>query len=111
MEQQNMQDRAGYYLETFSRVREQVQDEETARAILQEIGKDGRVEKMHESSNGRVGIGHSFRGSGNGGNNQGDQPATEKQLWLLRSLGMNPPEGLTKRSASELIDETRANGR
>jgi len=108
MEQQMMEDRAGYYLETLNRVREQVQDDETARAILQEIGKDSRVEKM------RAGNGNGFRVGGNGvsrqnsfGNGQGDQPATEKQLSFLKDLGMNPPAGLTKGSASALIDEAR----
>ena len=99
MEQQNMQDRAGYYLDTLNRVREQVQDEETARAILQEIGKDGRVEKMR-AGNGSV-DGNNFGGN----SSQGEQPATTKQLGYLRALNVEIPKGLTKQEASELIDE------
>ena len=33
-----------------------------------------------------------------------DTPATEKQLGFIRHLGGNPPEGLTKSAASEMID-------
>ena len=39
-------ERTKQYLELFEKLREKVSDEQTAVAILQEIGKDGRVEKM-----------------------------------------------------------------
>ena len=38
--------RAKEYLELFAQLREKVSDEASAVVILQEIGKDGRVEKM-----------------------------------------------------------------
>lgn len=34
----------------------------------------------------------------------GDELATEKQLGFIRHLGGDPPEGLTKSAASEMID-------
>ena len=34
----------------------------------------------------------------------GDDPATDKQLGFIRHLGGNPPEGLTKSAASDMID-------
>lgn len=34
----------------------------------------------------------------------GDDPATDKQLGFIRHLGGNPPDGLTKSAASDMID-------
>lgn len=34
----------------------------------------------------------------------GDNPATDKQLGFIRHLGGNPPNGLTKSEASDMID-------
>ena len=34
----------------------------------------------------------------------GDDPATDKQLGFIRHLGGNPPDGLTKGAASDMID-------
>ena len=59
--------------------------------MLQEVGKDGRVERMRSSV------------VQNGTN--GEQPATEKQTNYLASLGVDVPAGLTKKAASELIDQ------
>ena len=41
----------------------------------------------------------------------GDDPATDKQLGFIRHLGGNPPDGLTKSAASEMIDALLARKR
>ena len=63
-------------------------DETKALVILQEIGKDMRANNIqqHKSYN-------------------GNYPATENQIGYLKSLGAEIPEGLTKRQASQLIDD------
>ena len=38
----------------------------------------------------------------------GEEPATDKQIGFIRHLGGNPPNELTKREASELIDRLLA---
>ena len=40
-----------------------------------------------------------------------DEPATDKQLGFIRHLGGNPSDGLTKSSASKMIDELLAKKR
>ncbi len=48
----------------------------------------------------------SERSNGNGYRNAGgDELATDKQLGFLKRLGVDVPEGCTKKRASELIDE------
>ena len=41
----------------------------------------------------------------------GDEPATDKQLGFIRHLGGNPPDGLTKSAASDMIDALLAEKR
>ena len=40
-----------------------------------------------------------------------DTPATDKQLGFIRHLGGNPPDGLTKSAASDMIDALLAEKR
>jgi hypothetical protein len=40
-----------------------------------------------------------------------DTPATDKQLGFIRHLGGNPPDGLTKSAASDMIDALLAKKR
>ena len=63
-------------------------DETKALVILQEIGKDMRANNIqqHKSYN-------------------GNYPATENQIAYLKWLNAEIPEGLTKRQASQLIDD------
>lgn len=79
------------FVELFTQLRSKVSKDEIALAMFQEIGKDGRVERMRSSS------------VQNGTN--GDQPATDRQINYLASLGVDVPAGLTKKAASELIDQ------
>ena len=41
----------------------------------------------------------------------GDDPATDRQLGFIRHLGGNPPDGLTKSAASDMIDALLAKKR
>ena len=85
------------YVELFTQLRSRVSTDEVALAMLQEIGKDARVERMH---------GRNGQSNGNCVGN-GDVPPTTKQLGFLRDLGVEIPRGLTKRQASEVIDRAR----
>ena len=85
--------RVTHYLEIFEQVRNKVGDEQIAVALVEQVGKDCRVERMH-------GPGQSTRGNG-------DQEATAKQLAFLRRLRVAVPSELTKIQASALIDEAQ----
>ena len=82
---------ANGYLELFERVKAKVGSDEVALAVVEQVGKDNRVEKMY---------GNGTKGNGAG---NGDVPATEKQIGYLKSLGVEVLAGLTKKQASELI--------
>jgi hypothetical protein len=92
MDNIQIQDKAGYYLNLFEQIRKRVMDVPLSMVILQEIGKDIRQERIgtREYSNGN-----------------GDSPATDKQIGYMRKLGIPVPENLTKREASRLIDGAR----
>ena len=89
-----METNANNYLQVFEELKNRVGSADVALALTQEIGKDGRVEKMRGNGNSRA---------------TSSVAATAKQIGLLKHLGVSVPEGLTKAGASELIDETRAN--
>ena len=72
-------------------------DEATAVALVQEIGKDGRVEKMRGFPETTVASLDS----------NGEQLATSKQLGFLRRLGVKVPQGISKVEASRLIDDAQ----
>ena len=95
MESKTIEDRSVDYLELFGKVRSEVGDDQIALGILQELGKDSRVERMRLSQE-RVEA-----------RTNGDEPATGKQIGYLKFLGVQIPEGLTKQQASELIDEAQ----
>ena len=98
MEQKSISDKGRQYIELFEKLRQSVSDEQTAVAILQEIGKDGRVEKMRgfpETTEASL-------------DSNGEQPATSKQLGFLRRLGVKVPQGISKLEASRLIDDAQA---
>ncbi len=80
------------YLEVYERVHTVVKSAEVVAAIIEQVGKDTRCGWLMASE-------------GNGSNGGSEQPATEKQLGYLKSLGVEIPEGLTKKEASELIDQ------
>ena len=90
--------RVAHYLKLFEEVKAKVDDDAVAMGILEQVGKDSRVEKMSGLRNGnRQGTSTEF----------GEQTATEKQLGFLRRLGVEIPVGVSKREASRLIDEAQ----
>lgn len=88
---------ANGYVELFENVKSRVGSDDVALAIVEQVGKDARVERMN------VGNGNSHVSRADSGV-IGDQPATEKQLGYLKKLGVEFGEGLTKKQASNLID-------
>ena len=82
-----------HYLEIFEQMRNKVGDDQIAVALVEQVGKDCRVEKMH--------------GPGQSTQVNGDQAATAKQIAFLRRLQVEVPSELTKRQASVLIDEAQ----
>jgi hypothetical protein len=85
------------YVNLYGEIRKRVQDSAVCAAIIQQVGKDARMKQMH-----------AWRLNGNlNGVNNGDEPATEKQIAYLKRMGIEPPHGLTKQSASALIDESK----
>jgi hypothetical protein len=84
------------YIETYNKIRQSVDSDEVAVAIMQEIGKDARVKAMHENGNGAVSRSNGF------------DAATAKQLAYLQSLGVSVSAGCTRQEASDLIDNAIA---
>ena len=82
---------ANGYVELYEELKAKVGSEDVALAIVEQVGKDNRVERMRSSV------------VQNGTN--GEQPATEKQIAYLKVLNVEVSEGLTKSQASELIDQ------
>ena len=85
---QNVQAKVDNYTERFEQIKGKVNDEIVARTILTEVSKDRRMEQIREE-----------RGMRN------DDAATTRQLKLMKKLGMDIPEGITKKEASALLDE------
>ena len=87
-----MQSKLDTYAAVFSKIRENVKDDQAAALILQEVARDARAQQMREER-------QAERQARNG------EPATPKQLDFLNVLEMPIPEGLTKLEASALIDK------
>ena len=98
-----MQSRIGEYVELLSELRQQGLEEQTAIAVLEQVGKDKRAAMISRERGNGNGFGQASKGVVNG-----DVPATEKQLNYLKVLGVDTDEGLTKQQASNLIDEHSA---
>lgn len=100
---------ANQYLELVNSLMKTGASEPVALAIVNEVGKDARVSAMTQ----RNGNGNG-NGSRNGGGfrrsyspQNGDAPATPKQVGWLRNNGVPFNTSLTKREASRLIDEVK----
>jgi len=76
------------YVELYDAIQEKTGNDAIAMAILQELGKDMRLSRFAETgSNG---------------------PATEKQKSYLTDLGIEFSDSITKKDASELIDQSKS---
>ena len=94
MEQQEIQTKIDLYTQVFSDAKERVGDE-AAMVIVDQIGKHMRVAEIHAKQ-------------GSGGTSESgsdDGPATKKQLAYLKRLGVEVSAGISKREASEKLDE------
>ena len=76
------------YAELYDAIQEKVPSEEAAIAILQEIGKDKRSKFFEETGN--------------------DESATEKQKNYLKDLGVEFDDSITKKEASDLIEQNQS---
>ncbi|MCH8073995.1 MAG: hypothetical protein IIA09_18855 [Proteobacteria bacterium] len=85
------------YVELFDEIRNKVDSEEAAAAVLNQIGKEMRMRQMFARRDDarRVSL------------SNGDRSASEKQVKYLKRLGVTIPEGLTRKQASNLIDEAK----
>ena len=94
MENNNTNSRVTHYLELYEEVRDRVGDDQIALGIMHELAKDARMCQIVAE-----------RQTARDQPTSGDQPATEKQLGYLGRLGVAISKSLTKREASELIDQ------
>lgn len=79
----DMETRLTQYLELLEKVKEKVSNEDTAARIVSEVAKDRRVEQMHRNGS----------------------SATEKQKAFMDKLGIDYDEDVSKKKASNLIDQ------
>jgi len=73
------------YVELYDAIQEKTPSDEVAIAILQEIGKDKRSKVIAEV--------------------RGGEPATEKQKNYLKDLGVEFDDSITKKDASDMIEQ------
>lgn len=98
MEQISITEELSKLTELYQSLVAKVTSEAVAVALLQEMGKNLRVRLMAGRESKQE----------NGYFARADSLATSRQLGKLRFLRVQIPEGLTKRRASELIDEAVA---
>ena len=98
--QLTMEECVAKYLSVFERARAKVGSDEAAAVIVEQVGKDFRVDKMHgDRQNGRASHGDA-----------GSEKASQRQLNYLRRLGISVSEAekLTMSEASRMIDDAKA---
>ena len=86
------------YVELFEKVKARVGSDEVATVILEQVGKDNRVRVMQGSSG-------ELDQPGDARVIMTDDAATEKQLAYLKQLGVSCDDNVTRKEASELIDD------
>ncbi len=87
-----MNDTITYYVSLFEQIQQKQRDPQVAIAIMQQIGKDNRMQQIQSE---RV------------QENSHDEPATAKQLGFLKDLGVEVKPGLSRKEASALITEAK----
>lgn len=97
MESEEIQSRIDFYLDAFDAIKKKVGDDQTAALLVEQIGKDSRVQAMTARY-------HSVSSGGEKTVIRGDEPASEAQMGYLKRLGVDVPQGVNKQNASELID-------
>lgn len=90
------------YVWVFTEAKKLVGNDESAAAVTAEVGKSIRLADI---------VAERAQRNGNGvtsARDSDEEAPTEKQLGYLRTLGVQIPNGLSKRAASALIDEATA---
>ena len=87
-----MNEKIDYYVSALEQIKQKVSDPQIAIAILREIAKDNRMEKIQSERSKE---------------NSKDIPASPKQLGFLKDLGVEFQSGLTKQEASDLISKAK----
>jgi len=87
METNNI-DKLESYIELYDEIREKTDSDSAAVAILQEMGKDQRSNRIREE---KATVGY--------------KPATEKQKRFMERLGISFPAEITSKEASVLLRE------
>ena len=101
--------RLDMYLELFEAAKARISDDHAAAVIVDQIGRDIRVEAMMEEREAARRARREASGEAQqAGNGSGNGPATQKQVDWLRDLGVRVPQFLTKAKASEMLDEALA---
>ena len=77
----------GQYVELYDAIQEKTGSDEISIAILHEIGKDKRSRIMAEASD--------------------DEAATQKQKEYMKDLGVEFEDSITKKEASNLIEQSK----
>jgi len=87
MDDAKMIEKVEKYIALYEEIKRRTNDEGAAQAILAEAAKDSRMQEIREE-----------RGCNNG------DAATENQIRYLKRLGVEVTPGLSKKEASQLID-------
>jgi hypothetical protein len=85
-----MENKIEEYANLLAKIKSKIQDSNEAVAIMEQIGKDRRTELIQSSQN-SVAV----------------SPATEKQRNYLKSLGIEFDESISKKEASDLIQQSK----
>jgi len=89
------------YAQLYEQIQAKVGNSAVAIALLQELSKDQRMNQINSERNQRFQQGQKWN------INNGFQPATEKQIALMKRLKIEIPNVVTKSNASRLIDQAR----
>ncbi len=81
-----------YYASLLEQIKQRVNDPQVALVILQQIGKDTRMQTIQSTQ---------------AKENPKDGPATEKQIGFLKDLGVEIKPGLSRKEASVLISKVK----
>ena len=87
------------YIQTYEQIKASVKNDEVAAVILNQIGKDARTAVMAGSGAVEDRPRRVVRG---------DEPATDKQKGYLEKLGVGFENGVTRKEASELIEQAKS---
>ena len=97
------EDRLSHYLSLYREVHAKVGDDQIAIALVHELAKDARMAQIQAERRNASFESDARREA------RMQEPATTRQLALLRALNVTVERNLTKLEASKLIDEAKLN--